>query len=273
VDEVTESRAIDASDRPATVGSLTEDLRALGVRDGAVVMVHSSLSRLGYVAGGAHAVVLALLNAVGPAGTIVVPTHSGDLSDPATWSKPPVPEAWWDTIRSAMPAYDPVLTPTRRMGAIVECFRRLPGTRRSAHPTISVAAHGPQATTIIDPHPLAYGLGEDSPLARLYELDADVALLGVGHANNTSLHLAEYRADYPNKAWTTHGSPVFIDDHRAWTTYDDLEADDSDFVPLGESFASTGQEHRAAVGAGVGRFMRQRDIVDYAVEWMGQHRR
>ena len=160
-----------------------------------------------------------------------MPTHSGDLSDPATWSKPPVPEAWWDTIRSAMPAYDPALTPTRRMGAIVECFRRLPGTRRSAHPTISVAAHGPKATTIIDPHPLAYGLGEDSPLARLYELDADVVLLGVGHANNTSLHLAEYRADYPNKAWTaTHASPVLIDGHRSWTTYDDLEADDSDFV-------------------------------------------
>ena len=270
---MSETRAIAESDRPATVDSLTKDLRTLGVRDGAVVMVHSSLSRLGYVAGGAHAVVLALLDTVGPDGTIVMPTHSGDLSDPAGWSKPPVPEAWWDTIRSAMPAFDPALTPTRRMGAIVECFRRLPGTRRSAHPTISVAAHGPQATTIIDPHPLAYGLGEDSPLARLYELDADVVLLGVGHANNTSLHLAEYRADYPNKAWTTtHASPVLIDGHRSWTTYDDLEADDSDFVPLGESFASTGKEHSGTVGAGVGRIMRQRDVVDYAVDWMERHR-
>src|SRR3954462_7704646 len=142
---VSEFDAIAASERPATVESLTRDLRTLGVRPGAVVMVHSSLSRLGYVAGGAHSVVVGLLEAVGPDGTIVMPTHSGDLSDPAAWSKPPVPEAWWDTIRSTMPAYDPALTPTRRMGAIVDCFRRLPATRRSAHPTVSVAAHGPRA--------------------------------------------------------------------------------------------------------------------------------
>ena len=235
-------------------------------------MVHSSLSRLGYVAGGAHAVVLALLDAVGPDGTIVMPTHSGDLSDPATLEQAPVPEAWWDTIRSAMPAFDPVLTPTRRMGAIVECFRRLPDVPQRASDHLDRRAR-PAGHDHHRSPPLAFGLGEASPLARLYELDADVVLLGVDHANNTSLHLAEYRADYPNKAWTvTHASPVLIDGHRSWTTYDDLEADDSDFVPLGESFASTGKENRGVVGAGVGRIMRRRDIVDYAVDWMEGHR-
>ena len=123
---MSDTDAIALAERPATVESLAEDLRALGVRAGTVVMVHSSLSRLGYVAGGAHAVILALLDTVGPDGTIVMPTHSGDLSDPGSWINPPVPEAWWDAIRSTMPAYDPVLTPTRQMGAIVECFRRVP---------------------------------------------------------------------------------------------------------------------------------------------------
>ena len=270
---MSEVDAIALAERPATVESLTEDFRALGVRAGTVVMVHSSLSRLGYVAGGAHAVVLALLDTLGPDGTIVMPTHSGDLSDPGAWVNPPVPESWWDAIRSTMPAYDPALTPTRRMGAIVECFRRVPETPRSAHPTVSVAAHGPKATIIVEPHPIAYGHGEDSPLARLYALDADVLLLGVAHENNTSLHLAEYRAQYPGKASTTkHASPVLVNGHRSWVTYDDLEGDDTDFQRLGEAFAATGKERRGAVGAGVARLMRQREVVDFAVEWMEQHR-
>ena len=58
--------------------------------------------------------------------------------------------AWWPTIRDEMPAYDPDLTPTREMGAIVECFRRAPGVRRSAHPAMSAAAVGPNARALTD---------------------------------------------------------------------------------------------------------------------------
>jgi aminoglycoside 3-N-acetyltransferase len=79
-----------ASQLPATVPSLVDDLHTLGVTPGALLLVHSSLSRLGYVAGGAPAVVQALLNAVGPAGTIVMPAFSSDLSDPSRWIAPPV---------------------------------------------------------------------------------------------------------------------------------------------------------------------------------------
>jgi aminoglycoside 3-N-acetyltransferase len=258
---------------PFTRGSLAGDLAALGLPPGATVMVHSSLSRLGWVAGGAQAVVLALLDAVGPEGTVVVPTHSGHLTDPARWESPPVPETWWSVIREETPAYDPRLTPTRSMGAVVECFRHLPGVRRSSHPTVSVAAHGPNRDRIVEEHSLAYGLGEDSPLARLYELDAFVLLLGVGHANNTSLHLAEYRADYPDKAWVTKASPVLVEGERQWAEWADLDPDDSDFDALGEAFGATGLETLGPVGGGTARLMRQRALVDFAVEWMSANRR
>jgi aminoglycoside 3-N-acetyltransferase len=144
------------------------------------------------VAGGAHAVVLALQEVVGPAGTVVMPTHSY-LTDPATWHDPPVSEAWWPVIRQHLPAFDPALTPTRGMGAIVECFRHTSGVRRSAHPSVSFAAFGPHAQMVLADHSLDDDLGEGSPLARVYDLDGQVLLLGVGHDNNTSLHLAEYR--------------------------------------------------------------------------------
>lgn len=131
---------------PHTRAGIARDLRQLGVTEGSTLIVHSSLSRLGWVASGAHAVVLALLDAVGPSGTLVMPTHSGGHSDPGEWRNPPVPEAWWPTISEE-----------------------------------------------------ATGLGEGSPLARPHEADGWVLPLGVGHGNNTSLHLGEYRADFPDK--------------------------------------------------------------------------
>jgi aminoglycoside 3-N-acetyltransferase len=257
---------------PATRASLVDDLHALGVVPGALVLVHSSLSRLGYVVGGAPAVVHALLDSVGPEGTIAMPAFSGDISDPSRWIAPPVPEAWWPVIREHTPAFDPAVTPTRHMGAIVDCFLRFPGVARSAHPRESFAAHGPRAARLTENHPIAYALGEHSPLARVYDRDGEVLLLGVDHGNNSSLHLAEYRADLPITDWISEGAPVMVDGERVWTTYPDRAGNDDDFAALGEAFAASGRERRGAVGAGVGRLMRQREIVDFGARWLEAHR-
>jgi len=269
---VTERDAISMTERPATTSSLARDLRALGLTEGMTVMVHSSLSKLGFVVGGAQAVVTALLEVVGPSGTLMMPTHSGALSDPASWSNPPVPEQWWETVRGEMPAYDSDLTPTRMMGATVECFRHVEGTQRSAHPTVSATALGANAAFLVDGHELAYGLGETSPQARLYDLDGSILLLGVSHANNTSLHLAEYRAAPSDAREVTDFSPVVVDGERQWVSYPNLADDDSDFERLGEDFAQTTSESAGPVGAGIGRLMSARVVVDYAVEWMRSNR-
>ena len=271
---MTEADAIGAVDRPATRSTLLTDLRELGVETGMTLMVHSSLSSLGFVVGGAQAVVEALLDAVGPDGTLMMPTHSTGNSEPAHWSRPPVPEAWWPTIRDEMPAYDPDLTPTREMGAIVECFRRGPGVRRSAHPAMSAAAAGPNADTLLDDHSFEHGLGgERTPQARLYDLDGHVLLLGVTHANNTSLHVAEYRSPPPGGyEIERYSAAAMVDGERQWVTYETFPDDDEDFAELGEAFAETGLEQRGTVGAGVGRLMRSRDIVDFGATWMAEHR-
>src|SRR5947209_4670435 len=111
------------ADRPRTRASLAEDLRRLGLSEGVTVLVHSSLSTLGWVCGGPVAVVQALLDVLTDSGTLVMPTHSGEYSDPAPWQEPPVPRDWWPVIRETMPAFDPQVTPTRGMGRIVEVFR------------------------------------------------------------------------------------------------------------------------------------------------------
>ena len=118
-----ENSAIARAERPNTRESLAVDLRALGVAQGMTLLVHASLSALGWVAGGPVAVVQALIDAVTPQGTLVMPANTADNSDPADWLYPPVPEAWWPIIRAQMPGFDPAITPTRMMGRIAETLR------------------------------------------------------------------------------------------------------------------------------------------------------
>jgi len=233
--------------------------------------VHSSLSALGWVCGGAQAVVEALLDALGPDGTLVVPTHTNGNSEPSQWQAPAVPGTWWPVIRATMPAFDPEVTPpARALGVVVEVARTWPGARRSAHPQYSFAAIGPQAEPVTAGHALESGFGEQSPLARIHDLDGDVLLLGAGHGSNTSLHLAEYRVPDPPRA--AYGGAVMGADGRRWATWEDVVADEGDFEALGEAFDATGAVTLGPVGAGQARLMRQRELVAFGVAWMEEHR-
>jgi aminoglycoside 3-N-acetyltransferase len=256
-----------------TVKSLAEQLQILGVRPGMTLLVHSSLPSLGWVCGGAPAVILALELILGVEGTLVMPTHTGDLSDPAKWQHPGVPEKWWQQIRDEMPAYSPDFSPTREMGAISECFRKQDRTLRSNHPQVSFAARGKYAGYVTGSHSLEFSMGEGSPLARVYELDGLVLLLGVSHGNSTSIHLAEYRADYPKKKTVKLGAPIYQNGVRQWVWFNDINFDDTDFEKIGADFSGeTGLMVSGKVGLAKVQLMPQRQLVDFAVRWMEKNR-
>ncbi len=168
---------------PVTARELSADLRHLANLEGATVLVHSSLSRLGHVGGGAGAVIDALLDAVGPEGTVLFPTLTGTEQDGP--EHPPMID-----VRST-----PCWT-----GRIPETARQRPDARRSLHPTHSITALGNDAARYASGH--EFGLSpcdEHSPYHRLIEEESGFILLlgGVTQESNTTLHCLEELAEVP----------------------------------------------------------------------------
>lgn len=247
-------------------------LEAVGVRPGQTIMVHTSLSALGFVCGGAQVVIEALLEAVGKDGTLMMPTQSWKNLDPTAGVHWQEPEEWWQAIRDNWPAYDKAITPTNTMGAVAEMFRKWPGALRSDHPARSVAALGKHAEYLTQDHDLSDIFGETSPAGKLYALDGYVLLIGVGYDKNTSLHLADVRADYPGKHTVTEHSAVLEDGNRVWKSYETLYVDGEDFTQIGEAFEAQHRVAKAPLGNSRIVLMKQRELVDFAVEWIEKHR-
>lgn len=252
---------------------IIEALAELGVKSGQSIMVHTSLSSLGFVCGGAQVVIEALIESVGESGTIMMPTQSWKNLDPTAGVHWEEPEEWWQAIRDNWPAYDKEITPTNTMGAVAEMFRKWPGALRSDHPARSVAAYGSNAEYLVKDHDLSNIFGEESPIAKLYELDGYVLLIGVDYDKNTSIHLADVRAKYPGKHMSFESSAIMENGNRVWKTYETLFVDGEDFCDIGKAFEEECSVKKVPLGNGILRFMRQRELVDFAVKWIEENRR
>jgi aminoglycoside 3-N-acetyltransferase len=257
---------------PNTIETLVRDFESIGIKKGMSLLVHSSLSSIGWVCGSSVSVIYALEHVLTKKGTLVMPTHSSDLSDPGKWVNPPVPESWWNIIREQMPVFNSELTPTREMGIIAETFRKQKSVVRSSHPNSSFAAWGKDKEYIIQDNHLDYQMNEKSHLGRLYELDGYVLLLGVDYNRNTSMHLSEYKATYKTKNITHEYAPIIENGIRVWKGYEDINFNDDDFIDIGKAFEKDNDVRIGRVGQAKSRLMSQRKIVDYAVKWIEKNR-
>lgn len=154
---------------------IVKQLRDIGVTPGGVLLLHASFRSVRPVEGGPRGLIEALQSALGPQGTLVMPSWSGLDDEPFDREKTPV---------------------TPDLGIVADIFWRLPGAMRSNHP-FAFAAIGPHARHITaDPLPLPPHIPA-SPVGRVHELGGQVLLLGVGHDADTTLHLAELMAEVP----------------------------------------------------------------------------
>ena len=259
--------------KPVTKREIIGAFEQIGLSRGDTVMVHTALGKIGYVCGGAQAVIEALIETVGEGGTVMMPTQSWKNLDPEDGVHGTVAEKDWQVIRDNWPAYDKRITPTNTMGAVAEMFRSWPGTVRSDHPARSVAAWGKHAAYLTSGHDLSNIFGDGSPIGKLYELNGRVLLIGVGYDKNTSLHLADVRADYPGKHNCVEHSAILENGQRVWKAYETLFVDGEDFERIGAAFEQAHAVRLGKVGGAELRLMQQRALVDFAVGWMEENRK
>ena len=170
-------------------------LQSLGLHTGIGVMIHSSLSSFGRVAGGAETVIDALMEVVTPSGTLMVPSfnHGEPFGE------------------SGSGVYDPLATRTTN-GAIPDHFWRRPDVYRSLNPTHAFAAWGKHARRYIAGHHRTLTMGLDSPLGLLLEDDGYGLLLGVDYRSNTFHHVVEMSTGAPCLGRRTEAYPVQLPD-------------------------------------------------------------
>ncbi len=152
-------------------------LTDLGIKSGDSVMVHSSLSKIGYLEGGAEALISALQKVVESDGNILMPAF------PAIGFN-------YDYLKSNS-VFDVKNTPSK-MGIVTEVFRKLPGVKRSLHPTDSVCVMGKEADYFVNEH---FGqltpYNKHSPFMKLIERKGKILLIGVKLESVTNFHTPE----------------------------------------------------------------------------------
>jgi aminoglycoside N3'-acetyltransferase len=219
---------------------VTGQLLALGVEPGGVLVVHTAFSRVAPVEGGPRGLIEALQAALGPAGTLVMPSMSDDDEHP----------------------FNPGETPCAGMGVVAETFWKMQGVLRSDSPH-AFAASGPRAAEITTAHPPDIPHGLDSPIGRVYELDGQVLLLGVGHDANTTVHLAE------NMAGVRYRLPKYLtllrDGQPVRYPYSEIDHCCENFNLLDPLLEAQGRQRRGVVGNAEARLARSRDIVEAAL--------
>lgn len=230
------------------VGSseVVDQLRALGVEQDGVLLVHTSFRAIRPIEGGPRGLIEALRSAVGRNGTLVMPSWSGDDDEP----------------------FDPRTTRAAPdLGVVADTFWRLPGVVRSNH-SQAFAAAGPKAARITsDPLPLPPAIPE-SPVGRVHDLDGQVLLLGVGHDADTTLHLAEILGGAPYRvarhcAVLQSGRLVRID-------YGENDHCCQRFALADEWLRAQGLQLEGKVGGAHARLARSRDIVRVALEHLAR---
>lgn len=258
-----------SADVTATRRSLAADIAALGLASGDAVLVHAALRQVGPILGGPDTLIDALLDVVGPAGTILGycdwQVDEDAAADPAR--------------RDDVPPFDRHRSRSiRDNGAFPELLRTTPEALRSANPGASCAALGGRADWFTADHPLDYGYGPGSPFARLVEADGKTMMLGAPLDTMTLLHHAEHLADFPNKRVKRAEAPILEDGRTVWRAYEEFDTGDPPegqpddyFATIVRAYLATGAGRTGKVGDAETVVVDARPMLDFAVAWMERH--
>ena len=249
-----------------TKNELVKKLRQLGVKEKMVLETHIALSSFGYVIGGAQAVVDALIEAVGYDGTLVMPMQDAYNCDPTIWEAPVIDHELHQLIRDNLPPFNRKESDGVEMGAVVENFRRRDGIIISNNPSLAYVARGRYAKLICDHQALHFSLGEESPIARMYELNAYTLMIGVPYSKCTCLHLSEYRSNY--RPIVMQGAAVEIKGKRVWKKYLDIDLNSQIFNQIGKKMEEKIDIKTITIGQAEAKLFALDEAIDFAVDYL-----
>jgi aminoglycoside 3-N-acetyltransferase len=256
-----------------TRASLASDLARLGVAAGDIVMVHTACRKVGPVFGGPDSIIAALRDAVGPAGTIMA-----YLDWDAPWEDFADDEGRIpDALKPDVPGFDPALTRAARdNGTLPEFLRTTPGARRSGNPGASVAALGAKADWLTADHPLDYGYGPGTPLAKLVEGGSKVLMLGAPRDTMTLMHHAEHLARLPDKHVFRREVPFATPEGAIWRVVEEYDTGDpvvdalpEDFIDQAVSaFVAAGNGAQGRIGDAESLLVDAAAMLAFGVDWL-----
>lgn len=206
-------------------------LKNIGIQNGDVLEVHASLKSIGYILGGANALLDAILEVLGFEGTLVMSAHSIDNSEPAYFQNPPVDISLFKSIRENTPSFKGKFDDLSGMGQLAIALQKRPSVYFSSHPQVSMMAHGKHAKWITQSHPLNDMFGLKSPLAKMVELKAKVLLIGVEYNSCTGMHLGEYLSQ--KRPIVIQGSRMVVGSKEDWVKFLSYDFDSDDFNQVG----------------------------------------
>jgi aminoglycoside 3-N-acetyltransferase len=257
---------------PITRSRLVKDLTTLGVTSGDAVMLHASVKAVGWIVGGPDVVIQALLDALGPGGTLMMYVGWEDSPyDLKSWPKD-VQQAYLEEC----PPFDPARSRAyKRWSILTEYLRTWPEACRSNHPDASFAAVGARARWLTEDHPLQYGYGTGSPLAKLCEAKGKVLLLGAPLGALTILHYAEHMAKVPNKLVVHYRMPMLRKGQRAWVDIEEFDTcggvlpnAERYFETIPREYLASGKGCTGRVGGAQSYLFDAADLVRFAVQWL-----
>lgn len=259
---------------PAVTRSrIADDLRNLGVLPGETVMLHASVRAIGSVVGGPDVVLQALLDVLTAHGTLMMYVGWEDAPyELASW-----PEQRQRAYLEESPPFDPATSRAyRKWSILTEYLRTWPGACRSQHPDGSFAAVGAHAHWLTKDHPLQYGYGPGSPLAKLCDVGGQVLLLGAPFDSLTLLHYAEHLAKVPDKRIVRYRMPVLRDEQRVWVELEEFDTSrgivdwqgGDYFTVIAEDFLKSGRGRSGRVGAAESYLFHAPELVEFAVDWL-----
>jgi len=258
-----------------TKSRLIADLRSLGLAEGQTVMLHTSVKRIGWVVGGPDVVLDAIVDILTPTGTLMMYVGwEGDTYHMSEWS-----QEKQDAYMRECPAFDPVSSHAyRKWGILTEYLRTRPGSARSNHPDGSFAAVGRFAEYITADHPLQYGYGPGSPLAKLCELGGKVLLLGSPLECVTLLHHSEHMARVPNKRVARYNAPMLVNGQREWVEIEEFDTSkgivdwpDDYFISIMEAYLAEGNGRTGKAGAADSCLLDADSLKAFGIAWMEEH--